>query len=79
MKTIRIKNGGEITLNSFEERVEPKPEILHPKQCLIKIEYAGMNPVDFKVCENWFGDSTGKMLSQEMSGTIEAIGFSHFD
>jgi len=59
---------------NFAAKQVPLPEP-SPSQLLVKVAFAGVNPVDMKLARGDFGDWTvGLTQGKEMSGTVVAVG-----
>lgn len=74
MKAIILKKFGGPEVLELAEMPKPSPG---PNQVLIKIAYAAVNPVDFKIRSypsNWAGIPIPGILGYDASGVVEAIG-----
>jgi NADPH:quinone reductase-like Zn-dependent oxidoreductase len=74
MKAVRIHSFGGPDVLSFEETAKPKPG---PHEVLVRVEAAGVNPVDYKVRSGDFKPTGLHMpltLGREVSGVVEEIG-----
>lgn len=65
MKVIEIRETGDPAALRLVER--PRPEIVHPEDLRVKLNAAGVNPVDTKIRRN------GPLLASEASGGFPAV------
>lgn len=74
MKAIRIHEAGGADVLQLEEI--PTPEIQHPRQVLVRIKAAGINPIDTKIraAADHFPISLPGILGCDGAGIIEAVG-----
>ena len=75
MKAIRIHNYGGAEVLKYEDAPRPKPEA---DEVLIRVQAAGVNPVDWKVREGHMKDfwrhKLPLILGWDLSGVVEEVG-----
>ena len=75
MQAIRIHNYGESDVLQLETIAQPEPQ---PNEVLIRVEAAGINPIDWKIRAGYVKEIFPMPLpftsGMDVSGTVEAIG-----
>ena len=72
MKGVCIHTFGGPDVLEFEEMARPEPAA---DEMLIRIHYAGVNPVDWKIREGYLGKfPLPAIMGKDFSGTVEALG-----
>jgi NADPH:quinone reductase-like Zn-dependent oxidoreductase len=74
MKAVRIHSFGGPDVLTVEEVARPKPG---PREVLIRVEAAGVNPVDYKIRSGEFkpvGLQTPLTLGRDVAGVVEEVG-----
>src|SRR6476469_6277858 len=75
MKAIRIHKYGGPEVLQYEDAPRPKPQA---SEVLIRVHAAGVNPVDWKVCEGHMKDfwphKFPLILGWDLSGVVEELG-----
>jgi NADPH:quinone reductase-like Zn-dependent oxidoreductase len=75
MKAVRMHGYGSIDSIVYEEVAKPAPA---PDEVLVKVQAAGVNPVDWKIVEGfgegWLGHAIPHTLGCDFAGVVEAVG-----
>jgi len=72
MKAVRIHSFGGPEVLTYEEVPRPEPAA---DQILVRVQAAGVNPVDWKIRQGLFGESPlPQILGSDFSGVVEAAG-----
>lgn len=74
MKAVMIKEYGDESVLDYTDAKRPEPQ---PDEVLIKVQFAAVNPVDWKIRDGlgeWFGVQLPAILGCEIAGTIEQAG-----
>ena len=72
MRAVRIHAFGGPEMLQYEDARTPEPAA---DDMLIRVRAAGVNPVDWKIREGYFGKSPlPAILGRDFSGTVEALG-----
>src|SRR4051812_47859582 len=71
MKAARIHSFGGPEVLQLEEVEVPKPSM---DEILVRVQVAGVNPVDWKIREGHLSQTLPQILGSDFSGVVEATG-----